>query len=211
MGIPAQAAFVGYNPAAPTSNFGAPTALNNNVAYNTSVSSDSTYVHFKVTADPASGGAINGLNFANLYICTDVVAGTGYGSELGFEVGNGRAFKPGSPGYYTSSISSFTVAITASTVDLFVPWSYFTDDPDAIGFTKITAANNILRLNLSQAFGYSVAGGQANYGSDRLGTAVYSADTTPVPEPSTYIAGALLLLPFGAQTLRHLRSRKQVS
>ncbi|MGC3961034.1 MAG: hypothetical protein QM813_24815 [Verrucomicrobiota bacterium] len=28
---------------------------------------------------------------------------------------------------------------------------------------------------------------------------------TPVPEPSTYVAGALLLLPFGAHTLRVLR------
>ena len=33
----------------------------------------------------------------------------------------------------------------------------------------------------------------------------------PVPEPSTYLAGALLLLPFGLQGLRHLRSRKQAA
>ena len=31
---------------------------------------------------------------------------------------------------------------------------------------------------------------------------------TAVPEPSTYIAGALMLLPFGLQGMRHLRSRK---
>lgn len=30
-------------------------------------------------------------------------------------------------------------------------------------------------------------------------------DPTPVPEPSTYIAGALLLLPFGASMMRKLR------
>jgi len=30
-----------------------------------------------------------------------------------------------------------------------------------------------------------------------------------VPEPSTYVAGALLLLPFGAQVIRRLRSSKQ--
>jgi hypothetical protein len=30
---------------------------------------------------------------------------------------------------------------------------------------------------------------------------------TPVPEPTTMIAGALLLLPFGASTLRVLRRR----
>ena len=32
-----------------------------------------------------------------------------------------------------------------------------------------------------------------------------------VPEPSTYIAGALMLLPFGLQGIRHLRSRKQAA
>ena len=30
---------------------------------------------------------------------------------------------------------------------------------------------------------------------------------TPVPEPTTMIAGALLLLPFGASTLRMLRKK----
>jgi hypothetical protein len=33
-------------------------------------------------------------------------------------------------------------------------------------------------------------------------------DAVPVPEPTTMIAGALLLLPFGASTLRILRKRK---
>lgn len=32
--------------------------------------------------------------------------------------------------------------------------------------------------------------------------------TTPVPEPSTLIAGALLLVPIGVQGIRHLQSRK---
>ncbi len=34
---------------------------------------------------------------------------------------------------------------------------------------------------------------------------------TPVPEPSTYLAGALLLLPFVGTTLRSLRNRKQTA
>lgn len=36
-------------------------------------------------------------------------------------------------------------------------------------------------------------------------------EVSAVPEPSTYIAGALLLLPFGAHTIRRLRTPKQVS
>jgi hypothetical protein len=35
-----------------------------------------------------------------------------------------------------------------------------------------------------------------------------TGQATPVPEPSTVIAGALLLLPFGASTMRILRNRK---
>ena len=31
---------------------------------------------------------------------------------------------------------------------------------------------------------------------------------TPVPEPTTFIAGALLLLPFGASTLRMVRKKR---
>jgi len=47
-------------------------------------------------------------------------------------------------------------------------------------------------------------GGQAEtYTMDNM---VYA---TPVPEPSTYIAGALLALPFGLQALRQIRARKR--
>jgi hypothetical protein len=35
------------------------------------------------------------------------------------------------------------------------------------------------------------------------------ADIAPVPEPTTFIAGALLALPFALQSLRYLRNRKR--
>jgi len=35
-----------------------------------------------------------------------------------------------------------------------------------------------------------------------------TANVTPVPEPTTVVAGALLLLPFGMSTLRMLRKRR---
>jgi hypothetical protein len=43
-----------------------------------------------------------------------------------------------------------------------------------------------------------------------LSTAVYGQTLVvpPVPEPSTFIAGALMLLPFGAQVIRRLRNRQ---
>jgi hypothetical protein len=56
----------------------------------------------------------------------------------------------------------------------------------------------------------SIPGGTDTYVPWLILTADQLA-VTPVPEPSTYIAGALLLLPFGAQAVRRLRTRKQVS
>jgi hypothetical protein len=37
-----------------------------------------------------------------------------------------------------------------------------------------------------------------------------TSDVEPVPEPSTYLAGALPLLPFGLQGIRHLRARQSI-
>ena len=51
-------------------------------------------------------------------------------------------------------------------------------------------------------YGYTAGGG---YNPTVVGGAAISL--APVPEPTTMIAGALLLLPFGASTLRMLRRR----
>jgi hypothetical protein len=40
------------------------------------------------------------------------------------------------------------------------------------------------------------------------GTTTYDFEPAPVPEPTTMVAGALLLLPFGASTLRMLRKKQ---
>ena len=44
-----------------------------------------------------------------------------------------------------------------------------------------------------------------------VGDMAFRLEGAPVPEPSTYLAGALLLLPFGLQGIRHFRSRKQAA
>jgi hypothetical protein len=49
-----------------------------------------------------------------------------------------------------------------------------------------------------------------NNGVNNVGAAPLEATLTAVPEPTTIISGALLLLPFGASTLRILR-KKQVA
>jgi hypothetical protein len=50
-------------------------------------------------------------------------------------------------------------------------------------------------------FDWNSAGGKSAYIDD--------VSVTPVPEPTTMIAGALLLLPFGASTLRILRKTRK--
>ncbi len=58
-----------------------------------------------------------------------------------------------------------------------------------------------------QNFRNGFAGRDSHWAFDVLN--VESSTEVAVPEPSTYIAGALLLLPFGMQGIRSLRSRKQ--
>ena len=50
-----------------------------------------------------------------------------------------------------------------------------------------------------------------NQGFFNQGVDNVSIMAATVPEPSTYVAGALLLLPFGAQVIRRLSTSKQVS
>jgi hypothetical protein len=51
--------------------------------------------------------------------------------------------------------------------------------------------------------------GDAQFSSTAYFDAVrVSPDVAPVPEPSTYLAGVLLIVPFGSSTLRYLRNRK---
>ena len=51
--------------------------------------------------------------------------------------------------------------------------------------------------------------GVANYGDNVLNS-VALFDAVAVPEPSTYIAGALLLLPLGLSTIKSLRKKQNV-
>ena len=198
-----------YDVAAPTSNFGTPTNKNHTVAYDIYLRSDNNYIYGFFETKPAGAGNDSydpTLLFTNLYFSTNPfgLGGSGSGS-IGFELQNDRAFKPGGSGYLAGTLSSFgfvqvTVPGTAygsggnpSLVEFAAPWSYFTTDPQGAPFVPLDATNNKLRLNLSQSFGYSVAGGDADYGSNRLGVLTYS----PVPEPASFTIlglGVLALL-----------------
>jgi hypothetical protein len=181
---------VQYNSAAPTSNFGAPTNQNHSVAYNIFFRSDADYVYGALQALPSgSDGWTTGLNFANLYFDTNPLSG----SDLGVELTSDRAFRPGVAGYYNGLIASGWSYVVApgsnygsggqgAVIEFAMPWTFLTSDPLGVGYPLVNPATGV-RLNLSQAFGYSVAGGQAYYGNNRLGFTSLGA----VPEPSSVL------------------------
>jgi len=177
---------VTYNSGAPMHNFGAPTSETNGVSYDIYTRGDSDYVYVGLitTGDPVSYAGAN--LFANLYFSTDV----SMGSNIGFEVNNQQAFVPGVPGYYpyTALADDIHFATTGpgvvpAVIEFAAPWEVFTEN--ALGLSNsLPAPAEFVQLRLSQAFGYSVAGG-TSYGDDRLGI------IPVVPEPSTLALVAL--------------------
>jgi hypothetical protein len=186
-------AVVGFDPSAPESNFGAPTAFSDSIGYTITMGSTATDVQLSLVAT----GALP-YSFANLYFDTTAI-NPATGSDVGFEIENNDTFIPGVPGTYSTAGDGITYSVGATSEAISIPWSFFTTDPQALGFTKISATNNVLRLDLSQTFGYSVAGGSANYGATELGEVTYST-------PDTMTTGAFLAVATGALGL--IRRRK---
>ena len=180
-----------YNAAAPESNFGSPTNGADVTGYKIYMRSDATWLYTAlVTTDGRTSG---GQLFANLYYSLRFGAGpvgTG-GSSIGFEVTNDRAFSPGNPGYFNDNGSNeiqFATSSGAGDPDIIesaIKLSVFTNNDLGVAPYAPDASPVGIRLNLSQAFGYSVAGGQAAYGDTRLGYVPLSSTSTP--EPATYV------------------------
>ncbi len=74
--------------------------------------------------------------------------------------------------------------------------------PYSFNLSTLLAAGGTYQIRFAEADNQ----GYLNMGVDNV-----SILETAVPEPSTYLAGALLLLPFGLQGIRHFRSRKQAA
>jgi hypothetical protein len=186
-------ASVAYNPAAPTSNFGAPTNESNAIAYSIYLNASAGNVYGYLRADPTSGGSSVGA-FANVYFDIDPLRAVPNGSDLGFENGAGgaRVFVPGLSGPVAAPGVTVAISLDQLGIEFSIPNSYFTGPVAGLtyyGDEIFPTTGDKITLRLSQSFGYSVAGG-ATYGVDRLGSVYLSA----VPEPASW---GLIIAGFG--------------
>jgi hypothetical protein len=175
---------VAFNAGAPLGNFGTPSNENHNVAYDIYTRGDANYLYVGIQ----TLGSANDLDFANLYFDTN----PGSGSDIGFEVTNQRAFKPGVAGYINYTVGSADIhyslgsSLGSRILEFAVPYAVFT--ANTLGVSAMPLATDKIQLRLSQSFGYSVAGG-ASFGTDRLGTV-----TIPVvPLPAAAWTGLALM------------------
>jgi hypothetical protein len=187
----AATATVAYNPAAPRDNFGTPTNEDQFTSYSIygKVQGDTLYALFQ--SDAGVGTPIG--PFVNLYLDTNPpLTVSGGGSDVGFEVTNDRAFIPGQPGYASNlglDIFQGGSAATGFVVEFAIPLSLLRNGIPGLGAFPNVAPGGFFTFRLSQAFGYSVAGG-TTYGGNRLGAFQMPA----VPEPASW---AMMIGGFG--------------
>lgn len=155
---------------------------------------DSTHLTVTLTSFAGFNFSEFGLNLNATTFTSDSLTGNGGGT---FAVGSGNQDGFGSfnftvtetpTGFPGSSSMSVNIVNTSGT------WATV-NDVLTPGNKGAVAAGHVIVLNADGSAaivtGYSSAGGV-------------------VPEPATIIAGALLLLPFGASTIRILRRNRQV-
>ena len=179
---------IASDPSAPISNFQNPSATAQQ-GYSIQTSDNGT--NFVVTLNDT--GASLG-SFANLYF--DTIADTpNTGSNLGFEFGvnSEDSFDPNTGKKYdltgTGVTSVFTPTASGTLAVITIPNTFFLDNPLGMAFTD-TQAGGTVSLHLSQAFGYSVVGGSANFAAPvELGAATIARPSglPATPEPSSWL------------------------
>ena len=143
----------------------------------------------------------------------DIDPQNGNGSDIGFEITNGRAFVAGVDGYAPVA-TSFANGANGS-IEFSIPNSYFTAPISGLeanysGGQQFATTGSDVTLRLSQSLGYTVAGG-ATFGPNRLGSVEIGGEASPVsaaPEPSAW---ALMLggVAFLGAMLRVQRARRR--
>ena len=186
--------FVPATPATPQGDFAQSQPYSSDIGYRIYLSSDANAIYGFLEADSALGGASLG-SFANLYFDVNTPAD---GSDLGFEITNGRAFVPGVQGYSAgtaaSPLAGLSYAVGTNAVEFSLANSLFTGPIAGAASGVYTTNGGLITLRLSQSFGYSVVNGVPN-GDTRLGQVTLGGNATgAVPEPATW---GMLILGFG--------------
>ena len=168
---------VAYDPAAPTSNFGAPTNRNNETAYTVQTGIDANFFYVDVTATPPAGASVD--QFANLYL-----GGPTISNGIVIEATNSRFQITGSGGpYYSLLGTGYSYTAVPNDIALAIPLSFLEIDAQGSGKTNYNAGD-LIRVSLSQSFGYSVAGGPTYYPAvTRLGAQVIPASPSAAAVP----------------------------
>jgi hypothetical protein len=131
------------------------------------------------------------------------VAGYGYGTYVNNSTGNSQLqqaiwwLEQETDGVFANNVAN---AVSGSEVNFN---NYLVST--AVAATMAGSAVNARTIDANGAYGVAVLNlysGTSTYNQDMLAIAV--------PEPTTVIAGALLLLPFAASTIRILRKKREV-
>ena len=186
--------FVPATSLTPQGDFDLSQPYSSDVGYSIYLTSDANAVYGFLEANPSLGGGSLG-SFANLYFDVNTPAD---GSDIGFEITNGRAFVPGVPGYSDGSaaapLAGLTFATSANGVEFSLANSLFTGPIPGAASGVYTTTGGLITLRLSQSFGYSVVNGVPN-GATRLGQVTLGGDAAgAVPEPATW---GLMIAGFG--------------
>jgi hypothetical protein len=179
--------------------FGAPGGTTDAEAYDIYVKQDALYAYVLVSTTGSGVGIVG--TFANLYFGVGATAfahstfGTEVTNEDTFVPTSGKTFPYGSTGIVEAALSSTSIEVA-------IPFTYFENDPQSIGFPTTDAANPYIVLRLSQSFGYSVVGGPS-FGTNDLGV---FTDPNFVPEPAS-----IALLGVGLTAVGALRRRRAIA
>ena len=186
---------VAYDTTVPGGFFGGPAVgTSTNAAYNIygKVSDDTFYGFWQ--ANPDGTGPNAPFSAVNVYFDTN--GNSTLGSDIGFEVGNDRAFRPGvftggpnNDGY--SAPLGLDFAFTTNSFEFAIPLELLRSGIASLqnyGPAQFLPKGGKLTITISQAFGHDVVR-DPNFGPKRLGQF-----STPVPEPATW---ALMIGGFG--------------
>lgn len=191
---------VPYDPAAPS--FCNPnctsTAASNNSSYTVRTGIDATNFYVDVTSTPNASTDVS-LQFANIYL-----GGTHVTNNPIIEVTNNRISTTDNPGAYTSLAGTgFTFSSTLNDISFAIPLAYLETNPDNLNYGSYQPGD-LIRVSLSQSFGYSLVAGSNFNPTTRLGAQTIPTATAPVPEVVTW---AMMVVGIGGVGVAMRRRR----